>query len=99
MFLNYQLVAQSNVAQWICNLCSSSTKYTENEIKSHIFITHKVSNMFKCPMCQFNSKNDDAKIFEHHYKLNHPHVAAKCLKVFDKVSANFDFMNNEKKNK
>lgn len=84
------------MAQWVCNICSSSIKYTENEITSHIFMAHNVSNMFKCPMCPFSYKNDDTKIFEDHYKLNHPHVAAKCLKVFDKVSAIFYIISNKR---
>lgn len=49
-------------------------------------MAHKVSNMFKCPMCQFEHKDDNANIFEEHYKLQHPSVAVKCLRVFEKVS-------------
>jgi hypothetical protein len=37
-------------------------------------------------MCQFENNDDDARVFEHHYKLNHPSVAVKCLRVFEKVS-------------
>ncbi|KAL4143321.1 hypothetical protein QTP88_005667 [Uroleucon formosanum] len=78
--------APSNVPQWVCNICSSGLRYTENEITSHIFMAHKVSNMFKCPMCQFEHKDDNANIFEEHYKLQHPSVAVKCLRVFEKIS-------------
>ncbi|XP_025411013.1 uncharacterized protein LOC112683957 isoform X4 [Sipha flava] len=78
--------AQSTASQWICNMCSFGIKYTLNEITSHIFKVHKVSCMFKCPMCQFENNDDDARVFEHHYKLNHPSVAVKCLRVFEKVT-------------
>lgn len=74
------------MAQWVCNICSSGVKYTENEIISHIFVAHKVTKKFKCPMCSFEHIQDDSKIFEEHYKLTHPSVAVKCLKVYDKVS-------------
>lgn len=52
-------------------------------------MAHKVSNMFKCPMCQFEHKDDNPNIFEEHYKLQHPSVAVKCLRVFEKVSVDF----------
>lgn len=74
------------MAQWVCNICSLSTKYTESEVKSHIFMAHKVTNKFKCPMCSFEHITDNSKVFEEHYKLKHPSVAVKCLKVYDKVS-------------
>lgn len=61
-------------------------KYTENEITSHIFTAHNVSNIYKCPMCEFEHSDDDHKIFEEHYKLNHPSVAVQWFKVFEKVS-------------
>lgn len=80
------LTAQSIASQWICNICSNGIKYTELEITSHIFQVHKVSHMFKCPMCQFENSDDNAKVFEKHYKLNHPSVAVKCLRVFEEVS-------------
>jgi len=77
------------VPQWVCNICSSGLRYTEHEITSHIVMAHKVSNMFKCPMCPFEHKDDNASIFEEHYKLEHPSVAVKCLRVFEKVSVDF----------
>lgn len=77
--------APSNLPQWVCNICSNGLRYTENEITSHILMAHKVSNMFKCPMCQFEHEDDNANIFEEHYKLQHPSVAVKCLRVFEKV--------------
>lgn len=49
-------------------------------------MAHNVSNMFKCPMCKFEHNDDNDKVFEDHYKLNHPSVAVKCLKVFERVS-------------
>jgi len=52
-------------------------------------MAHKVSNMFKCPMCPFEHKDDNASVFEEHYKLEHPSVAVKCLRVFEKVSVDF----------
>lgn len=84
--LSVQFIVRTIAAQWICNICSSGIKYTENEITSHIFMAHNVSNMFKCPMCSFEHKDDSTKVFEEHYKLNHPSVAVKSLKVFEKVS-------------
>ncbi|CAI6364719.1 unnamed protein product [Macrosiphum euphorbiae] len=78
--------APSNLPQWICNICSNGLRYTENEITSHILMAHKVSNMFKCPMCQFEHEDDNANIFEEHYRLQHPSVAVKCLRVFEKIS-------------
>lgn len=80
------IIAQKVAAQWICNLCSSGIKYTESEITSHIFMAHNVSNMFKCPMCKFEHNEDNFKVFEDHYKLKHPSVAVKFLKVFERVS-------------
>jgi len=85
----FYIIASSDVPQWVCNICSNSLIYTENEIKSHIFMAHEVSNMFKCPMCQFEHENDNANIFKEHFKLQHPTVAVKCLKVFEKVSVDF----------
>jgi len=82
----YYLIARSIAAEWICNICCSGIRYTENEITSHIIIAHNISNMFKCPMCQFEHKDDDIKVFEEHYKLEHPSVAVKSLRVFEKVS-------------
>eukprot|EP00102_Acyrthosiphon_pisum_P022313 XP_016659523.1 PREDICTED: uncharacterized protein LOC100573806 [Acyrthosiphon pisum] len=75
-----------NVPQWVCNICSNGLRYTENEITSHILMAHKVSNMFKCPLCQFEHKDDNANIFKEHYKLQHPSVAVKSLRVFEKIS-------------
>lgn len=49
-------------------------------------MAHNVSNLFKCPMCQFEHQDDDIKVFEEHYKLEHPSVAVKSLRVFKKVS-------------
>jgi len=51
-------------------------------------MAHKVSSMFKCPMCHFEYKDDSPNIFKEHYKLQHPSVAVKCLRVFEKVSVN-----------
>ncbi|XP_026811622.1 uncharacterized protein LOC113552843 isoform X4 [Rhopalosiphum maidis] len=76
----------SNVARWVCNICSTGMRYTENEITSHILIAHKVTNMFKCPMCQFENKDDNASTFEEHYKSQHPSVAVKCLRVFEMIT-------------
>jgi len=53
----------------------------------HFVMAHKLSNMFECHLCQFEHK--DAKIFEEHYKLQHPLVTVKCLKAFEKVSVHF----------
>uniref|UniRef100_A0A2H8TXZ9 Zinc finger and BTB domain-containing protein 6 n=1 Tax=Melanaphis sacchari TaxID=742174 RepID=A0A2H8TXZ9_9HEMI len=78
--------APSNVPQWVCNICSTGLRYTENEITSHIFMAHKVSSMYKCPMCQFENKDDNASTFEEHYKLKHPSVAVKCLRVFEMIT-------------
>jgi len=77
------------VSQWVCNICSTGLRYTENEITSHILMAHKVSNMYKCPMCQFEHNDDNANVFEEHYKSQHPSVAVKCLRVFEKVSVHF----------
>lgn len=77
------------MARWVCNICSTGMRYTENEITSHILIAHKVTNMFKCPMCQFENKDDNASIFEEHYKSQHPSVAVKCLRVFEMVCIHF----------
>ncbi|CAH1712108.1 unnamed protein product [Aphis gossypii] len=76
----------SNVPQWICNICSTGLRYTENEITSHILMAHNISNMFKCPMCQFENKDDNPSIFEEHYKSEHPSVAVQCLRVFEMIS-------------
>jgi len=85
----FYIIAPSNLPQWVCNICSNGLRYTENEITSHILMAHKVSNMFKCPMCQFEHEDDNANIFEEHYKLQHPSVAVKCLRVFEKVGVDF----------
>jgi len=77
------------VTQWVCNICSNGLRYTENQVKSHINMIHKVSSMFKCSMCQFESKDDNPNIFEEHYKLQHPNVPFKCLRVFEKVGVDF----------
>lgn len=73
-------------SEWICNICSNGVKYTKNEIISHVHIAHNVSSMFKCPMCRFEHSDDNAKVFEEHYKLQHPSVAVKFLRVFEKVN-------------
>lgn len=86
LYLFNYVTAQSPIDHWICNMCCSGIKYTENEIRSHIFLVHKVTKMFKCPMCQYERSDDNAQKFEEHYKLNHPSVAVKCLKVCEKVS-------------
>ncbi|XP_050525201.1 uncharacterized protein LOC126896453 isoform X2 [Daktulosphaira vitifoliae] len=75
----------SSVSEWICNICSSGTKLTEYEIKSHILIVHGLSNMFKCPLCQFEHNDDNTKVFEEHFKTKHNSVAIKCLKVYEKI--------------
>lgn len=78
--------------EWVCNICSSGIKYTENEIQKHILMAHKVSEMYKCPMCQFENKDDNPKIFEEHYKFKHPSVAVKCLRVYEKVSEYYFYL-------
>jgi len=35
--------------------------------------------MFKCPMCQFENKDDNSTIFKEHYESKHPLVAVQCL--------------------
>lgn len=55
-------------------------------MNSHIYIVHKLSKMFKCPMCQFEHDEGSSKIFEDHYRVEHPSVAVKFLTVFEKVS-------------
>lgn len=77
-----------SMSEWICNICSSGTKLTEYEIKSHILIVHGLSCMFKCPMCQFEHHDDNTKVFEEHFKTKHNSVALKCLKVYEKVCVN-----------
>lgn len=55
-------------------------------------MVHKLSNMFKCPLCQFEHKYEDYIIFKEHYKLKHPFVATKYITVFEKVSVHFKFI-------
>lgn len=82
----FYLIVRSTKPEWICNMCTSNAVYTENDIKTHIKLVHNVSNMFKCPMCVFEHNDDNTIVFEHHFKFNHPSVAVKLTKVFDKVS-------------
>jgi len=52
-------------------------------------MAHGISDLFKCPMCQFEHNDDDPEVFKEHYKLEHPSVAMKSLRVFEKVSVVF----------
>lgn len=86
LYLFNYFEAQPHVAQWKCNMCSSTLKFTDSEIMSHIIAIHQQSKMFKCPMCPFEHINDTIQVFEEHFKYKHPSVAAKCMKVYDIVS-------------
>ncbi|VVC35861.1 Zinc finger C2H2-type,Zinc finger, RING/FYVE/PHD-type [Cinara cedri] len=77
---------QLSIAQWICNLCTSSIKYTEREIISHLFLAHNATKMYRCPMCSFEQNDDNAQKFEEHFKAQHPNIAYKSQKVCDKVT-------------
>lgn len=86
LYLFNYFKAQPPVIQWTCNMCTSRLQFTDDEIMSHIVMLHQQSKMFKCPMCQFEHNDDSIKIFEEHFKHSHPSVAAKCMKVYEKVN-------------
>lgn len=84
--LLYILLVQSTATEWVCNMCTSGIIYTENDVRAHVSVVHKMSCMFKCPMCLFEHNDDNAKIFEDHFKSKHPSVAVKISRIYEKVS-------------
>lgn len=78
--------------KWVCSLCSSGIKYTENELTSHILLVHNALYTLKCIICEFQHNDDNDIVFQEHFKSQHPSVVVgERLRTLEKVSIHISF--------
>jgi len=79
------IVIDIQTSKWQCKICVRDFKYTLAQITAHLSIIHKITKIFRCYICHFDS--NDYEVFEQHFMLKHPCMEMKYKNVhFEKVS-------------
>ena len=77
------LVTYSRASLWKCNLCKGNPVMSEDLIKSHCSSCHRVSQQYKCCLCNF--ADDEKNEVNKHMHEKHESVSQVVVAIYKEV--------------